>query len=70
MLTQKAGAVISAFVFSLLAAVQPGENLISNGELQSDRSDTPPTCWATEQNIQYLGYHSNGGPENRPYVSF
>ncbi|MBQ4479339.1 MAG: hypothetical protein II943_01745 [Victivallales bacterium] len=60
---------LSSFVVSLLAAVQPGENLISNGELQSERSDTPPICWTTEQNVQYLGYHSNGGPENRPYVS-
>ena len=51
------------------STVQPGENLITNGIFQSDRSDTPPNGWYAEYEGQYLGYHSNGGPENGPYVS-
>ena len=60
--------IISVFAISL-SAVQSDENLISNGELHSERSDTPPECWSVENDGQYLGYHANGGPDDRPYVS-
>ncbi len=61
---------MSAFVMSLLAAVQPGENLVTNGALSSERTDTPPTGWSVEAEVRYLSYHANGGPADGPYVSF
>ena len=61
---------MSAFVMSLLAAVQPDENLLSNGALLSERTDTPPTGWSVEAEVRYLSYHANGGPADGPYVSF
>lgn len=61
---------MSAFVMSLMAAVQPGENLVTNGALSSERTDTPPTGWSVEAEVRYLSYHANGGPADGPYVSF
>ena len=70
MIIRQACAILPIFVMSLLAAVQPGENLLLNGKLKSDRTDTPPEYWGVEGEGQYLTYYANGGPEDRPYVSF
>ena len=56
---------------SLLAyAVQPDENILYNGAFTTTRPDAPPSGWAGGQNIKCVEFHSSGGPEDKPYISF
>ncbi len=55
---------------SLWSAVAPGENILVNGELITDRVDTPPTPWEMvgENANRYLEFNTGGGPNGKCYV--
>lgn len=63
-------AIYALFLFSLCASasVKPGENILVNGELKTDRTDTPPLFWFVTAQSGEAEYCLNGGPDDKPYV--
>ena len=52
----------------LSAAVKPGENILANGELKTDRTDTPPLFWNITSQSGETEYCLSGGPKDKPYI--
>ena len=57
---------LMAFV-SALAAVNPGENILSNGKLEADQTDYP-ICWSVYvRDRKLVKWMPSGGPDSLPY---
>ncbi|MCQ2397277.1 MAG: hypothetical protein MJ106_06240 [Lentisphaeria bacterium] len=59
-----------SFCAIFLAKSASGENILKNGELFTDRVDTPPSSWemvGTDAN-KYFEFCTKGGPEDMCYV--
>ena len=56
------------FCALLSAAVGPNDNILSNGELKTDRTDAPPLFWGITSQTAKAEYFPNGGPDNKPYI--
>lgn len=55
---------------SLWAKVAPGENILNNGELVTNRTDTPPLGWdmVGDNANKYMEFSTGGGPGDKCYV--
>ena len=60
----------TALIASVLAfaRIAPGDNLLSNGVLYTDRTDTPPMYWSAQSDTKFFEYSPSGGPEDKSYV--
>ncbi|MCQ2396823.1 MAG: hypothetical protein MJ106_03895 [Lentisphaeria bacterium] len=54
----------------LFGAVAPGTNILANGELKTDRTDTPPLYWGATEQTGNVEFCLSGGPEDKPYIRF
>ena len=53
---------------ALHGAIGYGENILANGELVTDRTDTPPMQWEVIGNKQYFEFCTSGGPQDQCFV--
>ena len=52
---------------SAVAAVKPGENILSNGKLEADQTDYP-VCWSVYvRDRKLVKWMPTGGPGSLPY---
>ncbi|MCQ2397250.1 MAG: hypothetical protein MJ106_06100 [Lentisphaeria bacterium] len=61
--------ILLTLAFTLFGKVAQNENLLFNGQFETERTDTPPLGWSCEGETRYLTYNTSGGPDNKPFIS-